>query len=121
VRLEGLAIARMHSEMDGRLLWSEVTASMLQETGADLQDAEGIIDALQSIATMRIAILFKEHSADRSKISVRSRDPIDATEVCTPFGGGGHRRAAGAEFGDALPLAERKVLDVARRLIDSAG
>ena len=120
VRLEGMAVAQMHSEMDGRLLWSEVTAAMLAEAGADLQDSEGIIDTLQSIATMRIAILFKQHTADRSKISVRTRDPIDATEVCTPFGGGGHRRAAGAEFGDPLPVAERKVLEVARRLIDAA-
>ncbi len=120
VRLEGMAVAQMHSEMDGRLLWSEVTAEMLEQAGADLQDAEGIIDTLQSIATMQIAILFKQHSADRSKISVRTRDAIDATDVCTPFGGGGHRRAAGAEFGDPLPVAERKVLEVARRLIDSA-
>ena len=120
VRLEGLAVAQMHSEMDGRLLWSEVTAAMLEEAGADMQDSEGIIDALQSIDTMEIAILFKEHAADRSKISVRTRDPIDATEVCTPFGGGGHRRAAGAELGDPLPVAERKVLEVARRLIDAA-
>jgi bifunctional oligoribonuclease and PAP phosphatase NrnA len=120
VRLEGMAVAQMHSEMDGRLLWSEVTTAMLEEAGADLQDSEGIIDTLQSIATMQIAILFKQHTADRSKISVRTRDPIDATEVCTPFGGGGHRRAAGAEFGDPLPVAERKVLEVARRLIDAA-
>ena len=120
VRLEGMAVAQMHSEMDGRLLWSEVTHQMLEQAGADLQDSEGIIDALQSIATMQIAILFKEHTADRTKISVRSRDPIDATDVCTPFGGGGHRRAAGAEFGDPLPIAERRVLEVARRLIDSA-
>jgi phosphoesterase RecJ-like protein len=120
VRLEGVAVAQMHSEMDGRLLWSEVTAAMLEEAGADMQDSEGIIDTLQSIATMQIAILFKQHTADRSKISVRTRDPIDATEVCTPFGGGGHRRAAGAEFGDPLPVAERKVLEVARRLIDAA-
>ena len=119
VRLEGLAVARMHSEMNGRLLWSEVTTAMLEETGADMQDAEGIIDALQSIATMQIAILFKQHTADRSKISVRTREPLDATEVCTPFGGGGHKRAAGAEFGDPLPIAERRVLEVARRLIDS--
>jgi phosphoesterase RecJ-like protein len=83
-----------------------------------MQDAEGIIDALQSIATMQIAILFKQHTADRSKISVRTREPFDATEVCTPFGGGGHKRAAGAEFGDPLPIAERRVLEVARRLID---
>jgi phosphoesterase RecJ-like protein len=120
VRLEGLAIAQMRSEMDGRLLWSEVTLPMLEQAGADLQDSEGIIDALQSIATMEIAILFKEATADRSKISVRTREPIDATDVCTPFGGGGHRRAAGAEFRDPLPVAERKVLEVARRLIDSA-
>jgi phosphoesterase RecJ-like protein len=120
VRLEGLAIAQMRSEMDGRLLWSEVTLPMLEQAGADLQDSEGIIDALQSIASMEIAILFKEISPDRSKISVRTREPIDATDVCTPFGGGGHRRAAGAEFRDSLSVAERKVLEVARRLIDSA-
>jgi bifunctional oligoribonuclease and PAP phosphatase NrnA len=118
VRLEGLAVAKMHSEMDGRLLWSEVTIAMLEEAGADMQDAEGIIDALQSIASMEVAILFKEHTPDRTKISVRTREPYDATEVCTPFGGGGHRRAAGAEFGDPLPIAERRVLEMARRLID---
>ena len=118
VRLEGLAVAQMHSEMNGRLLWSEVSIPMLEQSGADMQDSEGIIDALQSIATMQIAILFKQHTADRSKISVRTREPIDATEVCAPFGGGGHKRAAGAEFGDPLPIAERRVLEVARRLID---
>ncbi|HUZ70667.1 MAG TPA: DHH family phosphoesterase [Candidatus Saccharimonadales bacterium] len=119
VRLEGLSISGMHSEMDGRLLWAEVTGPMLDQAGADMQDAEGIIDALQSIATMEIAVLIKEASPDRIKISVRSREPFDATDVCTPFGGGGHRRAAGAEIGGSLPDARRKVLEVARRLIES--
>jgi phosphoesterase RecJ-like protein len=119
VRLEGLSIAGMHSEMGGRLLWSEVTGSMLDETGADMQDAEGIIDALQSIATMEIAVLIKETAPDRIKISVRTREPFDATDVCTPFGGGGHRRAAGAELAESLPDARRQVLEVARRLIES--
>jgi len=120
VRLEGLAIAQMHAEIGGRLLWSEVTGAMLDQSGADMQESEGIIDALQSIDTMEIAVLFKESAADRVKISVRTREPFDATDLCTPFGGGGHRRAAGAEFGEALPDARRKVLEVARRLIDRA-
>ena len=119
VRLEGLSIAGMHSELDGRLLWSEVTGSMLDQTGADMQDAEGIIDALQSIGTMEIAVLLKETAPDRIKISVRTREPFDATDVCTPFGGGGHRRAAGAELGASLPDARSRVLEVARRLIES--
>jgi phosphoesterase RecJ-like protein len=121
VRLEGLSIAGMHSELEGCLLWSEVTGLMLDQSGADMMEAEGIIDALQSIATMEIALLFKESAPDRIKISVRTREPFDATDVCTPFGGGGHRRAAGAEFvGEALPDVRRKVLEVARRLIESA-
>ena len=118
VRLEGLAIAQMHAEIGGRLVWSEVTGAMLEQSGADIQESEGIIDALQSIDTMEIAILFKETGAARVKMSVRTREPFDATDLCTPFGGGGHRRAAGAEFGEALPDVRRKVLEVARRLID---
>jgi bifunctional oligoribonuclease and PAP phosphatase NrnA len=120
VRLEGLSIAGMVAELGGSLLWSEVTEVMLDQSGADMQESEGIIDALQSIATMEIAILFKETTPDRTKISVRTREPFDATDVCTPFGGGGHRRAAGAELGEALPDARRLVLEVARRLIESA-
>jgi phosphoesterase RecJ-like protein len=120
VRLEGLSIAGMRSELDGCLLWAEVTDSMLDQAGADLQDSEAIIDALQSIATMEIAVLFKESGPNRTKLSVRTREPFDATDVCTPFGGGGHRRAAGAEIGEALPDARRRVLEVARRLIESA-
>jgi phosphoesterase RecJ-like protein len=120
VRLEGLSIAGMQAEFDGCLLWSEVTEGMLDISGADMQEAEGIIDALQSIKTMEIAILFKETAPDRTKISVRTREPFDATDVCTPFGGGGHRRAAGAELGEALPDARRLVLEVARRMIESA-
>src|SRR4029077_6461113 len=120
VRLEGLSIAGMQAEFEGCLLWSEVTESMLDLAGADMQESEGIIDALQSIKTMEIAILFKETAPDRTKISVRTREPFDATDVCTPFGGGGHRRAAGAELGEALPDARRLVLRVARRMIESA-
>jgi phosphoesterase RecJ-like protein len=120
VRLEGLSIAGMVAELGGSLLWSEVTGVMLDQAGADMQESEGIIDALQSIATMEIAILFKEATPDRTKISVRTREPFDATDVCTPFGGGGHRRAAGAELGEGLPDSRRLVLEVARRLIESA-
>jgi bifunctional oligoribonuclease and PAP phosphatase NrnA len=120
VRLEGLSIAGMRAELDGRLLWSEVTGVMLDQAGADMQESEGIIDALQSIDTMEIAILFKETTPDRTKISVRTREPFDATDVCTPFGGGGHRRAAGAEIGEPLPDSRRHVLEVARRLIETA-
>jgi phosphoesterase RecJ-like protein len=117
VRLEGLAIAGLQAECDGQLVWSQITQDMLHEAGADMQESEGVIDTLQSVDTMKIAILIKENGPTSTKVSVRSRDPYDATDVCTPFGGGGHHRAAGAELNEPLETARAKVLDVARRML----
>lgn len=121
LRLEGLALGRMQASEHGELIWSEITQAMLDEAGADMQHSEGVIDHLQSVATMKLAILFKELEPRVTKISVRSRDELDATDVCNPFGGGGHRRAAGAEL--ALPVsdARERVLGLARRLLQKAG
>ncbi|HWF57426.1 MAG TPA: DHH family phosphoesterase [Candidatus Dormibacteraeota bacterium] len=121
LKLEGLAVARLHTEMDGRLIWSEITQAMLDEAGADMMESEGVIDQLQSIDTMAIAILFKESAPGMTKVSVRTRDPYDATAVCRPFGGGGHHRAAGAEVHEPLAVFEPRVLEVARGLLRSSG
>jgi len=117
VRLEGLAIAGLTAECNGKLVWSRITQAMLDEAGADMQESEGVIDTLQSIDTMLIAILFKESGTTTTKVSVRSRDPYDAAQVCAPFGGGGHTRAAGAELAQPIDGAMPRVLDVARRML----
>jgi phosphoesterase RecJ-like protein len=118
IKLEGLAMGHMQTAEHGTLVWSEITHAMLAEASADMQHSEGVIDHLQSVDTMKIAVLFKEIGASVTKISVRTRDEIDATDLCTPFGGGGHRRAAGAELAMPLPEARERVLQLARRLLN---
>ena len=119
LRLEGMATAIARSESEGRLVWSEITLAMLEEAGATLQEAEGVIDQLQTVDGIKLAILFKEAGPELVKISVRSRDEVDSTQLCAPFGGGGHRRAAGAELREPLESARRRVLEVARALLRS--
>lgn len=117
VRLSGLSIAGMQVEMDGRLAWARVTRRMLRETGAAMAESEDIIDTLNSLAGLELAIVFKEVSGKLTKISVRSRGRVDAAGLCAHFGGGGHLRAAGAEVQLPLDRAVPAVLDVARRAI----
>jgi len=117
LRLEALAVARMRSELDGRLVWSEVTRAMLEEAGATWQETDGVIDVLQTIDSMTVAVLFKELQPDVTKISVRTRGDVDATDLCSPFGGGGHRRAAGAEIHAPMAVAQERVLQLARELL----
>jgi bifunctional oligoribonuclease and PAP phosphatase NrnA len=118
LRLEGMAVARLRIEREGRLVWSEVTREMLEEAGAEMQEAEGVIDQLQTVESMKVAIIFKESAPGLTKVSVRTRDEVDATQICIPFGGGGHRRAAGAELVQPLALARERVLEVARAQLD---
>src|SRR5258708_18809317 len=60
LKLEGLAVAALQTDCDGRLVWSQVTQEMLRKSGASMVQSEGIIDQLQSIYTLKTAVLFKE-------------------------------------------------------------
>jgi phosphoesterase RecJ-like protein len=120
LKLNGLALATMRVEMEGRLAWAKVTRGMLREAGAVMAESEGIIDNLNSIAGLELAILFKEVNSELTKISVRSRGGVDAAAMCAIFGGGGHIRAAGAEIDKPMDEAEKLVLATAKESIVAA-
>jgi phosphoesterase RecJ-like protein len=117
LKLQALSLASMQVEVGGRLAWAKVTRRMLKEAGAVMGESEGIIDTLNSIAGLDLAILFKEVGPNLTKISVRSRGPIDAAALCGRFGGGGHLRAAGAEIREPLQQAVPAVLAAAKEVI----
>jgi len=120
LKLSGLALATMRIELQGKLAWAKVTRRMLREAGAVMAESEGIIDTLNSIAGLELAILFKEVSSDLTKISVRSRGLVDAAALCASFGGGGHIRAAGAEIEKPMDEAVQLVLTAAKEAIVAA-
>jgi bifunctional oligoribonuclease and PAP phosphatase NrnA len=117
LKLSGLALATMRVEMDGRLAWARVNRSMLKEAGAVMAESEGIIDTLNSVAGLELAILFKEVHDSLTKISVRSRGAVDAAALCATFGGGGHIRAAGAEIERPMDETVKIVLAAAKEAI----
>ncbi len=117
LKLSALSIASMQVDMEGRIAWAKVTRRMLKEAQAVMAESEGIIDTLNSIAGLDLAILFKEVQAGLTKISVRSRGSVDAAALCAQFGGGGHLRAAGAEIEEPMDRAIAGVLAAASQMI----
>ena len=120
LKLNGLALATMQVNLEGRLAWAKVTRRMLRDASALMAESEGIIDTLNSVAGLELAILFKEVSDSLTKISVRSRGPVDAAALCATFGGGGHIRAAGAEIQRSMDDAVKMVLAAATEAILAA-
>jgi phosphoesterase RecJ-like protein len=112
--LFGRVLARMESDLEGRLVWSTLELADLLATGAGSAESEGLIDLLSQSETSEAAILFKEVEGDGStRVSVRTTDGgVDATVLAGTFGGGGHARAAGATV--ALPLEDARKAVLAR-------
>jgi phosphoesterase RecJ-like protein len=119
LNLFGRVLARMQSDLAGRLVWSTLELDDLIASGADAAESEGLIDLLSQSETSEAAILFKEVGGGGStRLSIRTRDGgVDATVLAGTFGGGGHARASGATVQLPLEAARDVVLARASELV----
>jgi bifunctional oligoribonuclease and PAP phosphatase NrnA len=93
-----------------RVAMLTVAMDALETAGADMTDADGLVEFLRNIRTVDLAVLFKETAPNVYRLSMRSTAAIDATIIAGAFGGGGHQRAAGCDIAAPLPEAQSKVL-----------
>src|SRR5256885_9123746 len=97
LRMQGRILQGLHFEFGDRLVWGSISQAALRDSGATTDQADSSIDQLNTIRGQELAILFKEAGPRLTKVSIRSRDQVDAAELAAKFGGGGHRRAAGPQ------------------------
>src|SRR5205807_576718 len=74
----------------------------LQRHSATADDLDGIVEYPRSIAGVRLALLFRQLASGNVKVSFRSVGDVDVAELACRFGGGGHRKAAGASLEGTL-------------------
>ncbi len=112
--LQGRILTNVKSHLGGRLLSTAITQADLQAAGAEPTDTEDVINRLLGVAGVEVALLFLELGPRETKVSLRSRSPIDVNQIAARFGGGGHRAAAGVRFRGPLWEAEPAVLEAVR-------
>lgn len=66
-----------------------------EKTGTTTFDTEGIVNELIDIDSVKIAYAISEVGDKNFKVSIRTKSPIDASEIAGVYGGGGHKCAAG--------------------------
>jgi phosphoesterase RecJ-like protein len=120
IKLSALVMATVGFDCDDRLVHGYVTQAMLDQAGAQLDEADGMIDMLNSVDGLELAVFFKEMGPSVTKASIRSRGQANANALATQFGGGGHERAAGVEVDMPLEQAMAAILDQARRMISDS-
>jgi bifunctional oligoribonuclease and PAP phosphatase NrnA len=118
--LWGKIMAGLAQCRDDRIVHASMTTAMLAETGTDAVASEGLIDVLASTRDADITVLFKEVDAAHVRVSVRTSAEADAVAITTPFGGGGHARAAGCSIDAPLAEARASLLAECERELDRA-
>lgn len=99
LRLQNWIVEHARFLCGGKAAVCGIPADM--ERNVSKEDLEGMSGFLRSIEGVRISAILREIEGG-CKVSVRAVPGFDAASICVPFGGGGHKGAAGATL--SLPM-----------------
>jgi phosphoesterase RecJ-like protein len=116
-RLLAEALQTLVIEPEIGLGWVTVPPGAVERHGVTVDDLEGIVEFPRSVAGVRMAMLFREMSQGRVKVSLRSVGSVDVSAFAKPFGGGGHVHASGMAVEGSLAEVQERVLDAARAFL----
>ncbi len=116
-RLFAEALQTLVVEPQHGLAWVTVPPGAIERLGVSSDDLDGVVEFPRSIEGVRMALLFREASQGRIKVSLRSVGNVDVAGFAKRFGGGGHRKAAGLSVVGSMVDVQGRVLEAAREYL----
>ena len=116
-KLLGMALLNAKMTLEDKVIYSYMDLKTMEENNALPSDLDGIIDQLRVTQGVEVAILAHETSENEYKISMRSNNDVNVSEIAGSFGGGGHIKAAGCSIvGDINSIIEELVDKISKQL-----
>lgn len=116
-RLNGYAMSNIELYCEDKVAVVMIKQADLDRLGCVYEDAEGLSGLPRSIEGVEIGLLVKEWKENKIKISVRTNYYIDASDLASNFGGGGHKRAAGCVIEGDIESAKEKIIAQAEKML----
>ena len=119
MQLEGAMLSTAEFYDRDRVAVLSVPMSLMEKVNATESDAEDLSALGGQIEGVDCAVTMRELRPDVWKLSLRTGDRVNATDVCRVLGGGGHRAAAGATIeGTWADCKERVLKAIAQHVPD---
>ncbi len=110
LKLLGESLLTLEMDDSNYVSWLAITRKMLNDTNANDEDIEGIINIATTLNNVEISILFRETKDNKIKVSFRSKGNFDVNKFAGKFKGGGHPNAAGCLCSGKLDEIKEKIL-----------
>jgi phosphoesterase RecJ-like protein len=117
VRLLAESLDTLAVEVPPGLAWITVPAGALERHHVTSDELDGVVEFARSIAGVRLAMLFRHLAGGKVKVSFRSVGDVDVARLAEQFGGGGHKKAAGASLEGNMAEVQATVLAAAREIL----
>lgn len=115
--LSSIATSRLKFYSKDRIALTYVTREDFKKVKASVGDHEGIVNVGRNIEGVEVSIFLREDEDGTYKVSFRSNEIVDVSEIAKVFDGGGHSRAAGCSIDPPLDIAvKRLVKETSKRL-----
>jgi len=110
LKLLGEALSTLEVDSSNYFSWLTISRKMLNNTKANDEEIEGIIDVATTLDNTEVSILFRETKDNKIKISFRSKGNFDVNKFAGKFNGGGHPNAAGCLCTGKMYKIKEKIL-----------
>lgn len=115
--LNKIAMDRLEFLENGKVAFTYITIPDEEKVKAETGDHEGLVDIGRDIEGVEVSIFIREKAGKGLRISLRSNDYVNVSDIAILFGGGGHPRAAGCSIQGTIEQAKEKLLTEIKKLL----
>ncbi|MDF2684856.1 MAG: phosphoesterase RecJ protein [Clostridia bacterium] len=110
LKIENAAVSSVKQYKNNCITMVTVTQKMLMDLGVQDVDIEGLTAITRRVEGTVVGITLREMSDGIIKVSLRSTDKFNVSNVAILFGGGGHVKASGCVLSGPVEEAEKRIL-----------
>lgn len=119
IQLEQRALSRLEYGFGGCMAMITVLQKDMAEAAVTEMETDGLSEMVRQIEGVEIAILIREQAPEEYRVSVRTGNKANASQICARFGGGGHARAAGCTLYQPLEQAKAALKAVCGAVLEN--
>lgn len=107
VALENHVLSDLRYYLDDHCAVIVVPLALLKKYDVTDEEMNGISGIPRQIEGVDVAVTIREQDNETCRISLRTTEAVNASEICAVFDGGGHARAAGCTIAGTIEQAEK--------------
>ena len=119
LKIERAVTDIMEYYLDDKLTMICVTSDILNKMKVDASELEGLAGIPLQVEGVEVGANIKQKDENSYKISMRSANNANVSDICASMGGGGHVKAAGCLLHGTLDEVKKQIVDAVAKGIKS--